>query len=188
MRVLQTLALPLGYAAGRSRLYAASVHRVNLLALWTGASTAKMSHLWAGRILELAGLVPMSDGGWMKPTMECRDLFLHLGDDEVCVVDCRDDDAWNLFELHIPGALHITLRELSEASSFLPDDELIVLAGCEPDGSDARRASRLLRLRGRSAVCLSGGLHAWVHGGYPTERHRAAPEEAHGYRSRAKSS
>lgn len=107
----------------------------------------------------------------MDPIIQCSDLFHRLGDDEVLVVDCRSDQDWERIEKHIPGALRITPAEMAEVVDSLPHDELIVLCGCAPDGADIRGALKLLKLRGRSAVCLNGGLHAWVKEGYPTEHH-----------------
>ncbi len=109
----------------------------------------------------------------------CCELLRLLGDDDVLVIDCRAQDDWEGFELHIPGVLRMSLAELSENGHVLPDDELIVLCGWAQDSSDARRAERLLKLRGRQVKCLEGGIHAWVTLGYPTERHardqRGAP-------------
>lgn len=107
----------------------------------------------------------------MEPCIDCSELFMRLGDDEVLVLDCRDLEEWNRFELQIPGALKMSVQEVSQLAHVLPDDELIVVCGCAPDGSDARRASRLLRMRGRMAVTLTGGLRAWIEHGYPTERY-----------------
>ncbi|MGQ0505458.1 MAG: rhodanese-like domain-containing protein [Myxococcaceae bacterium] len=107
----------------------------------------------------------------MEPSITPNDLFLRLGDDELLVVDCREEDEWNTFGLHIPGALRMNVQEISESIQVLPDDELIVLCG-SADGSEARRAYRLLSVAGREVVCLLGGLTAWVTGGFPTERHR----------------
>lgn len=106
----------------------------------------------------------------MEPSIDCRDLFLKLGDDEVLVLDCRDESDWERYQFQIPGALRMTLRELREAAHSLPDDELIVLCGLAEDGADVKRAYRQLRLRGRTAVRLEGGLRAWVANGFPTER------------------
>jgi rhodanese-related sulfurtransferase len=108
--------------------------------------------------------------------IDCGELVRQLGDDEVLIIDIRSPEEWDALELHIPGALRMGLDELSENPHVLPDDELIVLYGWAPDCTNARRARRQLRLSGRMAVCLVGGLQSWVSSGYPTERH---PREAH---------
>jgi rhodanese-related sulfurtransferase len=108
----------------------------------------------------------------MLPVIGCRDLWLRLYDDELLVVDCRENAGDPLEGRAIPGALPMSLFELAQEGESLPEDELIVLCGTAPDGSDARCAYRLLRLKGRDAVCLKGGLREWVAAGYPTERVR----------------
>jgi rhodanese-related sulfurtransferase len=107
----------------------------------------------------------------MEPVIDSRDLYLRLGDEELLVIDCREEEDWAANPFRIPGALRMPLAELSEAAHALPDDELIVLCGALHDGSDARRAWRILRLHERDAVCLHGGLPAWIGAGYPTEPH-----------------
>ncbi|GEL73887.1 MULTISPECIES: rhodanese-like domain-containing protein [Myxococcus] len=114
----------------------------------------------------------------MEPIIVCAELYMRLGDDEVLVLDCRDAADWERYDLHIPGALRMTSAEIARDHHMLPDDELIVLCGCSPDGRDTRRVCRLLRMKGREAVCLDGGLLAWVTGGFPTERHTRAPVAA----------
>ncbi len=109
--------------------------------------------------------------------MECTELLLRLGDDEVLVIDLRDREAWDELMLHIPGAMRLSLSELTQSADSLPDDELIVLCGFEPDGADSRRAARLLRLRGRAPEVLDGGLREWIQAGYPTERHASPAHE-----------
>jgi rhodanese-related sulfurtransferase len=115
----------------------------------------------------------------VEPNIICDELYMRLGDDDVLVLDCRDASDWERYELQIPGALRMTVSEIARDLAMLPDDELIVLCGCCPDGMDLRRICRLLRLRGRNAVCLAGGLQAWVTGGYPTERHPRVQAVAH---------
>jgi rhodanese-related sulfurtransferase len=105
----------------------------------------------------------------VEPSIDCYGLYVRLFDDEVLIIDCRDGRGDDPYAVRIPGALAMCFDELVESLHVLPDDELIVLVGCAPDGSDSRRASRLLRTRGRDAVCLQGGLPAWIAGGYPTE-------------------
>jgi hypothetical protein len=41
----------------------------------------------------------------VEPTIDCRDLFLRLGDDELLVLDCREDGEWERYRFTIPGAL-----------------------------------------------------------------------------------
>jgi len=110
----------------------------------------------------------------LEPCIPCFELFLRLEDDEVLVLDCRDVSDWERYGHHIPGALWMTYEELLRDWQVLPDDELIVVCGVAPDGSDARRASLLLRQRGLSAVCLDGGLQGWITNGLPTESHETA--------------
>jgi rhodanese-related sulfurtransferase len=105
----------------------------------------------------------------VEPIICCRDLLLCLGDDEVLVLDCRPEDEWRSLDVQIPGALWISTEELAHAAQSLPDDELIVVYGSARD-IHARRACRMLRLRGFDAVMLDGGLKAWISQGFPTER------------------
>jgi rhodanese-related sulfurtransferase len=106
----------------------------------------------------------------VEPSIDCYGLYMRLFDDElVLVIDCREAREDDPYAVQIPGALAMCFDELVESFNILPDDELIVLCGCRPDGSDSRKASRLLRMQGRDAVCLQGGLPAWIAGGYPTE-------------------
>lgn len=107
----------------------------------------------------------------MLPEIDARELFLRLGDDELLVIDCRPDEEWEQVPLHIPGALRMTLLDLREAAHILPDDELIVLCGADTNTEDAQEAWRILRLHGRDAVRLEGGLLGWLDRGYPAERH-----------------
>ena len=107
----------------------------------------------------------------MEPVINCSDLLAQLGDDELLVVDVRSQEEWNAFGVHIPGALRMSVEEISEFGQALPDDELIVLCGTRHDGGEVRRAYRLLQFRGRRSVVLAGGLRRWVEEGYPTERH-----------------
>jgi rhodanese-related sulfurtransferase len=109
----------------------------------------------------------------------CTELYVRLGDDDVLVLDCRDIEDWARYELHIPGALWMTPEEIINDLSILPDDELIVVCGCTPENEDVKRICRMLRMRGRNAVCLHGGLQAWVSNGLPTERHACPLSAAH---------
>ncbi|MBN1207546.1 MAG: rhodanese-like domain-containing protein [Myxococcaceae bacterium] len=107
----------------------------------------------------------------MELRIPCAELYMRLGDDDVLVLDCRSPDNWEQVEFHIPGSLRMTPEEVIRDFFVLPDDELIVLCGCEDDWENVSRLCQLLLLRGRNAVCLEGGIQAWVAEGFPTERH-----------------
>ena len=109
----------------------------------------------------------------MDARMPCGELSSRLGEDEVLVLDCRAHEDWERCGLHIPGSLWMPFEQLLTDSMALPDDELIVVCGFAADGSDARRACRLLQQRGLLAVCLEGGLPQWLREGLPTENHFA---------------
>ena len=116
----------------------------------------------------------------MELLISCSELFERLGDDDVLVLDVRSGMDWERLPMHVPGALRLAPEELAGSLSMLPDDELIVLCGTAPAELDARRASLLLRRSGRTARVLAGGLHAWILGGLPTERHASTQDAAHG--------
>jgi rhodanese-related sulfurtransferase len=116
----------------------------------------------------------------MELRIPCAELYLRLGDDDVLVLDCRSPGHWEQLEFHIPGSLRMTPEEVVRDLFILPDDELIVLCGCEEDWEDVLRLCSILVLRGRNAVCLDGGIQAWVTEGFPTERHRRSAAPANG--------
>lgn len=102
-------------------------------------------------------------------TIDCAELFQKLGDDDLLVLDCRDEREWDVNPFQIPGTLKLSVRELREAADSLPDDELIVLVGTAQDSSDVLRAFRILRRHKRQALILEGGLLEWIEHGLPTE-------------------
>ena len=110
--------------------------------------------------------------------LPCTELFVRLGDEEVLVLDCREPSDWERYGLHIPGALWMTFEEILRDLAVLPDDELIVVCGCAPDGSDAHRVCRLLQRHGLQVVCLDGGLQGWITHGLPVEQHHFAAAPA----------
>ena len=116
----------------------------------------------------------------MEHMLDCRELFARLGEEEILVVDCRiEATAADVNEVQVPGALRMSFNDLSRACHILPDDELIVLCGAAVDHSDARRAYRLLRMRGRNAAILQGGIREWIGRGYLTERVDATRSSLH---------
>jgi rhodanese-related sulfurtransferase len=118
----------------------------------------------------------------MELRIPCAELYLRLGDEDVLVLDCRSAQDWEQVGFHIPGALRMTPEEVVQDLSILPDDELIVLCGCESDAESVLRLCHLLLLRGRNAVILPGGIQSWVTEGFPTERHRSRSPYVNGPR------
>jgi rhodanese-related sulfurtransferase len=114
----------------------------------------------------------------MEPQIPCAELYLRLGDEEVLILDCRAPAHWGRLEVHIPGALRMTPSEVVQHLTMLPDDELIVVCGCDLDEETAARVCRLLLLRGRNAVCLQGGIETWMAEGFPVESHLAGTATA----------
>ena len=102
--------------------------------------------------------VPSSTSGLGTTTSSCS----------IAVI--RED--WERFELHIPGALRMHPRRDLGISSILPDDELDRPRMAARRTATMRcRLCRLLRHEGANAVCLDGGIQAWIAEGFPTERH-----------------
>src|SRR5687767_12260340 len=93
-------------------------------------------------------------GPLMQLRIPSAELYLRAGDDDVLVLDCRSPHHWEQIELHIPGALRMTPEEITRDLFILPDDELIVLCGCEEDWADVLRLCGMLLMRGLNAVCL----------------------------------
>ena len=87
------------------------------------------------------------------------------------IIDVRGENEWNAG--HIPGARHIFLGDLVDATGDLPRDRRLVLA-CQ-GGSRSSIATSILRARGFSNVIdFSGGFDAWQREGQPVETAEAA--------------
>jgi len=84
------------------------------------------------------------------------------------IIDVREDDEWQ--EQHIPGAVHIPLRQLNER---LPELNRFksgtVITQCR-SGKRSAQALEILKSAGFTQVYnLNGGLIAWTHAGLTTE-------------------
>lgn len=91
------------------------------------------------------------------------------------VVDVRDADEYA--QGHIPGAIHIPLRQIeSEAeASIAPIDKVnnsreAILFVCRSGARSEAACNHLRSILGRRAVFLQGGLMAWVGAGIPLAR------------------
>jgi len=84
------------------------------------------------------------------------------------VVDARPAEAYA--REHIPGALNLPHRELSEAAAARLDKSLVYVTYCDGVGCNAstKGAIKLAKL-GFRVKELSGGLDWWKRDGYATE-------------------
>lgn len=91
------------------------------------------------------------------------------------VVDVRDADEFA--HGHIPGAIHIPLRQLESdgATAIAPlasvsDRREVILFVCRSGARSEAACNSLRSLLGRRAQYLDGGLMAWVGAGIPLAR------------------
>ncbi len=77
--------------------------------------------------------------------------------DELFLLDVREHDEWNAG--HVPGSVHIPMRELGARQAELPADRTI-LCVCR-SGSRSGMVTRALAEAGYSAENLDGGLQVW---------------------------
>jgi rhodanese-related sulfurtransferase len=99
------------------------------------------------------------------------DLYAEIADgsSDLVVVDARFREAYA--REHLPGAVNLPLRDLTEAgTAHLSRHHLYVVycwdASCRASGKVAAR----LRSLGFKVNELHGGLQSWKKQGYPTER------------------
>jgi len=77
--------------------------------------------------------------------------------DELFVLDVREQDEWAAG--HVPGSVHIPMRELGSRQPELPADRTI-LCVCR-SGSRSDMVVRALAEAGYTAENLDGGLQSW---------------------------
>jgi hydroxyacylglutathione hydrolase len=103
-------------------------------------------------------------------TLEARDVATLR---DATVIDVRAQDEWNAGR--IPGARHLFLGDLPEATDDLPRDRLLVIA-CQ-GGSRSSIGASLLRARGfDNVINFSGGFAEWQRSGLPVETTPISPD------------
>src|SRR5215218_8836035 len=95
------------------------------------------------------------------------ELAERLADEELVVLDVRDDDEWT--EAHIPGSIHLPYGELPERQGELPRDKAIA-AICS-GGKRSGLAASILQREGFERVIhvANGGVGTWRSSGRPVE-------------------
>ncbi|HEX4493264.1 MAG TPA: rhodanese-like domain-containing protein [Acidimicrobiia bacterium] len=81
------------------------------------------------------------------------------------LLDVREQDEWDAG--HVPDAQFIPLGEVGARFGEIPRDRRIVVI-CR-SGARSDRAAQFLASQGFDAVNVSGGMRAWVTGGYDDE-------------------
>ena len=118
--------------------------------------------------------------------LDPRELAAELTDPRLRVIDLGPAETFR--EHHVPGAVHLPYGEIVASrppvAGLLPPDDVLLrvlrAAGIGPDvhvvaldseggGAAGRLLWTLDALGHTGASLLDGGLHAWVHEGFPTE-------------------
>lgn len=77
--------------------------------------------------------------------------------DELFLLDVREDDEWAAG--HVPGSVHVPMRELGARQADLPTDRTI-LCICR-SGNRSSMVMRALADAGYDVENLDGGLQSW---------------------------
>jgi len=85
--------------------------------------------------------------------------------DELFLLDVREHDEYGAG--HVPGSVHIPMRELGARQAELPTDRTI-LCVCRT-GSRSGMVTRALAQAGYAAENLDGGLQHWLAAGHELE-------------------
>lgn len=98
------------------------------------------------------------------------DLFADLNKGiELVIVDTRSASAYE--EEHIPGAISLPHRTISEASTRdVPKDRLLVTYCWGPGCNASTKGALRLAVLGFGVKELIGGIEYWKREGYPVER------------------
>lgn len=103
------------------------------------------------------------------------DVTMKAGEN-VVVIDARSKAAYE--REHIPGAINLPHRQMSEEATENFDKDALYVSYCDGIGCNAstKGAVNLVRL-GFRVKELIGGLDWWKRDGYPTEGNDAAPSQ-----------
>ena len=171
--VFESIAAPLWTAAflGLGMVFSDQIQQVLDAMAGTGAvaSTllvAVLVALLAGRYWRRRSL--LHDLAMARITVDDLNELMRDGESPL-IIDVRSGAAMDLDERRIPGAISITLEQISSRASELPRErQIVVYCNC-PNEVSAARAARILSAEGLQQVRpLAGGLEAWIAAGRPT--------------------
>ncbi|NED97629.1 rhodanese-like domain-containing protein [Phytoactinopolyspora alkaliphila] len=95
--------------------------------------------------------------------MSIPDVDVTAVPDDGVLLDVREPDEWQAG--HVPGAVHIPLRDLPGRLDDIPDEDPVYVV-CKVGGRSAHAAAWLNSI-GRSAVNVAGGMESWHAAGRP---------------------
>ena len=99
-------------------------------------------------------------------TIEVEPAFEMIEDGNAFVVDVREIDEFS--GGHIPEAINMPLREMSDYVAHLPEDhEAPILVVCETGNRSLSGALFLASLGYRDVRSINGGTQGWLVGGFP---------------------
>lgn len=94
-------------------------------------------------------------------------LIERMQEGVVTVLDVRPEDEFEM--AHIPGAINIPVKQISDRLSELPDEQEVIAYCRGPYCVFAYEAVALLRKKGFKARRLEDGYPEWKADGFPTE-------------------
>ena len=100
------------------------------------------------------------------PEITVEELDELRRDRGVRILDVRED--WEFKRGHVPGAIHVPLRQLPARAAALPRNMRYAVICAS--GSRSRGATQILAAQGfEGVVSVRGGTGAWARGGRPLE-------------------
>ncbi len=110
--------------------------------LVTDAAMVRLLEAVGVRNVHVWGTGPRTGPFETTPALDVAGLAERLRDDEVLLLDVREDDEWE--EGHVAGSLHVPYHELREGPPELPDGKPLAVA-CSAGNRSALAASLLRR-------------------------------------------
>jgi rhodanese-related sulfurtransferase len=138
-----------------------------------GVRTWKQASAWIAClaiVLLAAGCRPRIADSDDDGVIKARELNAILGTrDEPLILDVRSQKEWD--NGHIPGAIHIPVRQLSRRIGEIPrngDRSLVVYCALGPRASHAKKILEENNLG--PVLLLDGHMRVWARSGYPVSR------------------
>ncbi len=100
----------------------------------------------------------------MLPTMRIPAVLSHDLDEDVRLIDVREDDEWRAG--HAPGAAHLPMMEVPARMAEIPTDGDVVIV-CKSGSRSAQVVAYLLNNGWANVRNLADGMVGWAMSGRP---------------------